>query len=186
MYFNYALYASRYLIFIWNPNFITRILSDYIHGVIKNWYTSQIKDPELAGKLIPKYPMGCNRITPSDEYIATYNKPFVKLVTDKIETFTKHGIQTVDQTEYKLDTILFATGFDVLKTADPYKTVTSSGKLLKDIFGDTPMAYLGCAHPELPNYWYLLGPGTGLAHNTIIYMIECQVKLIWPYLQLIL
>jgi hypothetical protein len=28
-----------------------------------------IKDPAVAEKLIPKYPLGCKRITPSDTYL---------------------------------------------------------------------------------------------------------------------
>ena len=72
--------------------------------------------------------MGCKRITPSDDYVAAYSKPCVKLVTDKIETFTKDGIRTVDQTEHKFEAVLFATGFDLLKTANPFTIIGTSEK----------------------------------------------------------
>ena len=37
-------------------------------------------------------------------------------------------------------------------------------------------ANFGITHPEFPNLFVLLGPGTGLGHNSIIFMIECQVN----------
>ena len=38
--------------------------------------------------------------------------------------------------------------------------------------------YLGICHPNYPNFYWLLGPGTGLGTNSIIFMIECQVLLL--------
>ena len=117
------------------------------------------------------------RITPSDEYLETYNKPFVKLITTSIDTFTKEGNKTNDKKAYKVDTIIYATGFDVLGSWKLMDQVGADEKNMKGVYGDTPMAFKGCTHPNLPNFFYLLGPGTGLAHNSAIYMIECQVKL---------
>ena len=44
-----------------------------------------MKDPELIEKLIPEYDMGCKRITPSFNYLQTFNRDNVKLVTDPIK-----------------------------------------------------------------------------------------------------
>ena len=46
---------------------------------------------------------------------------------------------------------------------------------LKDEWQDAPNAYKGITYPGYPNTFFLLGPGTGLGHNTVVYMIECQV-----------
>ena len=48
--------------------------------------------------------------------------------------------------------------------------------------------YLGICHPNYPNFYWLLGPGTGLGTNSIIFMIECQVLLShgWLFLLLVL
>ena len=35
-----------------------------------------VKDPELAKKLIPTYPIGCKRITPSDTYLKVNKQKF--------------------------------------------------------------------------------------------------------------
>jgi len=47
---------------------------------------------------------------------------------------------------------------------------------ISELWGDTPGAYYGITLPQCPNYFMLLGPGTGLGHNSIIYMIECQAN----------
>ena len=39
----------------------------------------------------------------------------------------------------------------------------------------TNSGYLGICHTNYPNFYWLLGPGTGLGTNSIIFMIECQV-----------
>ena len=145
--------------------------------MIKQFYASKVKDPEVRRKLIPHYPIMTKRITPSDEYLETYNKPFVKLITQSIDTFTKEGIKTDNTIEYKVDAIIYATGFDLLAPWKLMDQIGADGMNMRDVYGDTPMAFKGCTHPNLPNFFYLLGPGTGLAHNSAIYMIECQVSL---------
>ena len=165
---------TLYWILFCKPNILTSWLSGMMHDLARKWYKMNIDDPDMLKRLTPKFPMGSKRVTPSDEYIATYNKPFVHLITEKIETFTENGIRTADQKEYKLDTILFATGFNMIKNANPFEIYGVDEKPLREIFEDTPQAYLGCTHPNLPNFFFLNGPGTGLGHSSMIYMIECQ------------
>ena len=47
---------------------------------------------------------------------------------------------------------------------------------MQDQFKVQPCAYLGITVPNFPNFFYVLGPNTVLAHSSLIYMIECQVK----------
>lgn len=164
-----------FVVLLCKGNFITQFLSDAAHKFFRNLYSSSINDPELARKLTPTYSLGCKRITPSDEYIKTFNKPFVHLVTDPIEQITKEGIKTKEK-EYNVDTIVYATGFDVLKSSKPLEYSGWKGKSLAEDYDDTPMAYLGISHPLMPNFFSLVGPGTGLGHSSMIYMIECQVN----------
>ena len=46
---------------------------------------------------------------------------------------------------------------------------------MRDQFESQPCAYLGITVPNFPNFFYILGPNTVLAHSSLIYMIECQV-----------
>ena len=160
-----------------------------------------VNDPEIAKKLIPSFEVGCKRVTPSNEYLQSYNRDNVTLVTEGIDCITEDCIKTKDGTEYEVDTIVFATGFspiDSLKAFDAYglngfldnsdscekvqinghvvNTDQTNGKInLRDEWDDSPNAYKGITYPGYPNVFFLLGPGTGLGHNSVVYMIECQV-----------
>lgn len=72
---------------------------------------------------------------------------------------------------HECDVLVFATGFRVGFTSFP---VYGRGGLLQLQWGDTPRAYLGISTPHVPNYFWVLGPNTGLGHNSMTYMIECQ------------
>jgi len=164
----------RFRIIFTTGSWLTRKLSAWVHGEVREFYRMAVKDQDLAKKLIPKYDMGCKRITPSDTYLKAFNKENVHLVTDGIAEINETGIKTVDGKQHDVDTLLYATGFDLPKTADPFKQVGLNGKILSETFGDCPYGYMGLSHCEQPNFFWLLGPGTGLGHNTIIFMIECQ------------
>ena len=46
---------------------------------------------------------------------------------------------------------------------------------LKDCLDQNPCAYLGLTVPDFPNFFFIFGPNTVLAHSSVIWMIECQV-----------
>jgi cation diffusion facilitator CzcD-associated flavoprotein CzcO len=43
---------------------------------------------------------------------------------------------------------------------------------------DGPEAYLGTSIANFPNFFMIAGPNTGLGHNSMIYMIESQLRYI--------
>ena len=45
-------------------------------------------------------------------------------------------------------------------------------------------AYLGIAVSGFPNFFMLLGPNTGLGHNSVVLMIEAQVRYVMSALKL--
>ncbi|AZQ34346.1 NAD(P)/FAD-dependent oxidoreductase [Streptomyces cyaneochromogenes] len=75
-----------------------------------------VEDPETAEKLKPWYRYMCKRPTFSDTYLQTFNRPGVTLVdtadTHGVECITENAV-VVGGTEYEVDCIVFATGFDV-------------------------------------------------------------------------
>ena len=153
--------------------------------LITKYYQKAVKDPELCKKLIPKYEFGCKRVTPSNHYLQSYNRDNVSLVTDKIKCFTENGIQTDDGKIHEFDAIVYCTGFDLLanaKTVDVYGRKAAGqengGQTMEDVWKDHgyPNAYKGVCSPGFPNSFSLLGPGSGLGHNTILFMIECQIS----------
>jgi cation diffusion facilitator CzcD-associated flavoprotein CzcO len=50
---------------------------------------------------------------------------------------------------------------------------------------DGPEAYLGTSISDFPNFFMMAGPNTGLGHNSMIYMIESQVRYIADCLQVL-
>ncbi len=56
------------------PNSISNIFFLFQNMIVKGM-KKVVKDPELAEKLVPKYPVGCKRITPSDTYLKV---PYIK------------------------------------------------------------------------------------------------------------
>ena len=70
---------------------------------------------------------------------------------------TRRGIKTADGTEHELDTILYATGFDLEASLRAF-TQTGTGK--EDNMQEwkkSPYAYKGITHPNHPNFFILLG-----------------------------
>jgi hypothetical protein len=47
--------------------------------------------------------------------------------------------------------------------------------LLRDHWGSEPRAHCGVSISGFPNLFILMGPGTGLGHNSAVYMIEAGI-----------
>ncbi|MGE5695738.1 MAG: flavin-containing monooxygenase [Candidatus Sericytochromatia bacterium] len=135
-----------------------------------------VKDRELRRKLTPRYRIGCKRGLFSSTYYDAVANPKTTLVTEGIARLTSDGIVTTDGTERKVDVIVYATGFHV---SDSYKYVQIkglNGEDLVDRFNrEGPIAHRGTAVADVPNAFMLLGPNTGLGHNSMVYMIESQI-----------
>ena len=74
-----------------------------------------VKDPATAAALKPWYRQFCKRPCFHDEYLETFNRPNVHLVdTDGkgVEAANARGV-VANGTQYDLDCLIFATGFEV-------------------------------------------------------------------------
>ena len=149
-------------------------------GLLKKFISYQVKDPALVKKLTPDYTLGCKRILISNKWYPTFNRDNVELVTDDIARFTEDGIVTKDGKERKLDTVILGTGFIV----DPriymknFELRGLGGHTVAEDWKASPTAYYGITTANYPNMYMLVGPHTGLGHNSIIFMIEAQVDYI--------
>ncbi len=137
-----------------------------------------VKDPALRARLTPDYTMGCKRILMSNDYYPALARPNVEVITDAIRQVTPTGIVTADGVERDLDAIIFATGFAVHNYVGPVRVAGRGGLLLGEVWRDSPEAYLGTTVPGFPNLFVIVGPNTGLGHNSMIFMIECQARYI--------
>jgi cation diffusion facilitator CzcD-associated flavoprotein CzcO len=136
---------------------------------------AQVADPELRAKLEPNYRIGCKRILISDSYYPALQQPNAELVTDAIAKITPRGIVTADGVERELDTIVLGTGFYVSDPPFAELIHDSAGRSLTEAWAGSPQAYLGASVHGFPNMFMLVGPNTGLGHNSIVFMIESQL-----------
>jgi cation diffusion facilitator CzcD-associated flavoprotein CzcO len=138
-----------------------------------------VTNPELRRKLTPDYVMGCKRVLLSNDYYPTLARSNVEVVTNDIREVTPEGIVTADGARYLADVIICGTGFQVNDVPAPFGMLGVNGADLNQQWQrDGPEAYLGTAIANFPNMFMIVGPNTGLGHNSMIYMIEAQVTYI--------
>ncbi|HEU5283659.1 MAG TPA: NAD(P)/FAD-dependent oxidoreductase, partial [Burkholderiales bacterium] len=134
-----------------------------------------VRDPDLRTKLRPSYTLGCKRVLPSNDFYPAIQRDNVELVTGGIERVESDAIVTRDGARHAVDAIVLATGFTAAEAGAPFRTIGLDGADLDAHWRNGPHAYLGTSVAGFPNLFLLLGPNTGLGHNSMIYMIESQV-----------
>jgi cation diffusion facilitator CzcD-associated flavoprotein CzcO len=141
----------------------------------KRHIAEQVPDPELRAKLIPDYRLGCKRVLGSDSWYPALTQPNVDVVTAGIAEVTESGIVDADGVHHPVDTIIFGTGFHVTDMPFAEHVRGRDGRALADHWQGSPQAHLGMAVSGFPNLFMLLGPNTGLGHNSVLLMIEAQI-----------
>jgi len=135
----------------------------------------QVPDPELRAKLTPRYRIGCKRILISNDYYPALMRDNVDVVTDTIAEVRPHAVVTADGTEHEVDTIIFGTGFHVTDIPIAERIRGRGAATLAETWQGSMQAHLGTTVAGFPNLFILLGPNTGLGHNSVVFMIECQI-----------
>ncbi|MFG1791789.1 flavin-containing monooxygenase [Nocardia sp. NPDC049149] len=141
---------------------------------VRRWMRNQVDDPVLREKLTPKYGLGCKRPSMSNDYLKTFNRADVSLVTDSIERITERGVRTVDGVEHEIDVLVCATGFKLWdRGAVPPFPVRGRGGMELGAFWDAHrfQSYQGVSVPGFPNAFTITGP-YGFVLGSYIWMIE--------------
>jgi cation diffusion facilitator CzcD-associated flavoprotein CzcO len=136
----------------------------------------QVPNPELRAKLTPDYTIGCKRIVPSNDWYPAITKPNVEVVTSAVTEVRPDGVVAADGTRHEVDTLIFATGFYVTQMPFARCIRGRDGVSLCDLWQGSPQAYRGAAVPGFPNLFWMIGPNTGLGHNSMVFMIEAQLN----------
>ncbi|WP_248963483.1 flavin-containing monooxygenase [Sphaerisporangium perillae] len=153
--------------------------------VAERHLAAQVPDPALRARLTPDYTIGCKRILLSDDYYPTLCRDNVELVTDHITEIRPHSIVDATGREHPVDVIIYGTGFKVTEALAEQRIVGRNGMKLQEAWRDGIQAYLGTVTAGFPNLFFLLGPNTGLGHNSVVFMIEAQVRYIMSCLRLL-
>ena len=136
----------------------------------------QVRDPALREALTPRYRMGCKRILLGSDFYPAMQRRNAQLVTSPIARVVSDGVQTADGEHYPLDVLVLATGFHAADAMAPFPVQGRYGAELNTVWRDGARAYLGCTVPGFPNLFLLVGPNTGLGHNSMVLMIESQLR----------
>jgi cation diffusion facilitator CzcD-associated flavoprotein CzcO len=136
-----------------------------------------VKDPELRRKLTPDYVMGCKRVLVANDYYPALTQDNVEVDTDGIREVTEHGIVDENGVEHEVDAIIYGTGFHVTDAFDYLDITGLDGRdLSKDWRDNGIQTHLGITVAGYPNLFFLLGPNTALGHNSVVFMIESQIR----------
>jgi cation diffusion facilitator CzcD-associated flavoprotein CzcO len=161
------------------------LLNRLVERQCRAFLAQEIPDPALRQKLTPAYPAGCKRILVSDDYYAALRRPDVTLETTPIERIEARGIRTRDGRLHEADVIVAATGFRPFDITNYVSITSRHGQALRDVWRDRIEAHRTLMVPGFPNLFLLLGPNSGLGHNSVILMIEAQVRYVLKSLALL-
>lgn len=167
----WAAFESQFPIFAGRAGFWSRYAARKSTQLMR----AQIDDPALQEALIPDYPFGGKRILISDDYYAALARDNVDVVTSRIDHLSRNAVATSDGRDHRVDTVIFATGFQTTSFLAPMEIRGLGGRSLDTEWKDGAEAYLGISVASFPNFFMMYGPNTNLGHNSIIFMIECQV-----------
>jgi cation diffusion facilitator CzcD-associated flavoprotein CzcO len=89
----------------------------------------------------------------------------------------EHSIVDGNGVEHEVDAIIYGTGFHVTDAFDYLDVIGRDGRDLAKQWRDNGLStYYGITVAGFPNLFFLLGPNTGLGHNSVVFMIESQIR----------
>jgi len=142
-----------------------------------------VPDPVLRKKVTPEYRAGCKRILISDDYYPALQRPNVELMTDGITEIRPHSVVTATGREIPADVIVYGTGFKATEGIVPVKVYGVNGREIGEAWSDSVEAYLGTSVAGFPNFFFVIGPNTGLGHNSMVFMMESHYDYIMGALE---
>ncbi len=146
---------------------------------VRDHVAEVVEDPETAEALKPWYNFLCKRPLYSDDFLQAFNKPNVHLVDTEgrgVERITAGGL-VANGREYELDTIVFATGFDV--GAPPhkvgeYEVFGRGGLTLDEKWQDGVVSVHGTKLTGFPNFFIVGAAAQGIAIFNYTSVLEIQ------------
>ena len=140
----------------------------------------RVKDPAVADLLCASsHPFGTKRLCADTGYFETYNLDHVELIdlnATPITSITPEGIETSDRL-HRVDTVVFATGFDAMTGALTAIDIMGRDKsLLREKWADGTRSLLGVAVAGFPNLFTITGPGSPSVMINVVAAIEQHVE----------
>jgi cyclohexanone monooxygenase len=162
----------------YNDLILNQAANDTAADFVREKIAAIVKDPAVAALLQPTtYPIGTKRICLDTDYFETFNRDNVTLVDLRaapIERITPDGVRA-GATEYPLDAIVFATGFDAMTGSFGRIDIRGRGATLNAKWAEGPKTYLGLMVADFPNMFMITGPGSPSVLSNMMVSIEQHV-----------
>jgi cation diffusion facilitator CzcD-associated flavoprotein CzcO len=172
--------AARSSIYLFRELFLLPFrhlwLAGQIERLARRHLERSVADAKLRAKLSPDYSIGCKRILISNDYLPSLTRPNVEVVTEGIAEVRSHSIVDCSGKERPVDAIILGTGFQVTDPPLAGHIRGREARTLSQVWAGSPQAHVGTTVTGFPNLFILLGPNTGLGHNSVVYMIEAQIE----------
>jgi cation diffusion facilitator CzcD-associated flavoprotein CzcO len=144
-----------------------------------------IPDPDLRAKLTPGYVMGCKRILLSSDFYPALTRPNVDVVAAGLAKVDGSLVTGQDGSTFEVDAIIFATGFHTVDMPIAERVFGADGRSLAESWHGDMRALRGTTVAGFPNLCLVIGPNTGLGHNSMVHIIESQLNYILDYLNVL-
>lgn len=156
---------------------VNEIAAEFVRGKIRD----TVEDEKTANALCPRdLYIGTKRLCSGTRYYETFNRENVTLVNVKdqpIDGITARGVRLADGSEYELDVLIFATGFDAMTGAmNKINPVGRNGVALRQAWAEGPRTYLGLCVAGFPNMFVITGPGSPSVFSNMVTSIEQHVE----------
>ena len=167
-------------LFAYKDLLLNKDANDTASDFVRNKIRATVNDPETAELLCPdNHPIGTKRLILDSHYYEIFNQSNVKLVDVRsapIQEITPSGIKTTES-EYQLDAIAFATGFDAMTGAIKEIDVrVDGGTTIEEQWDGGPRTYLGLMVAGLPNMFMITGPQSPGVKSQMILSIEWHIN----------
>ncbi|HSM94495.1 MAG TPA: NAD(P)/FAD-dependent oxidoreductase [Rhizomicrobium sp.] len=129
-----------------------------------------VNDPNVAESLKPYYRQFCKRPCFHDDYLPTFNRPNVTLVDTQgrgVDRITENGV-VANGKEYKLDCLIYGTGFEVgtsYARRSGYEVYGKGGQSLTDKWKDGVSTFHGFFSRGFPNLFIVSNSQSGFTAN---------------------
>jgi cation diffusion facilitator CzcD-associated flavoprotein CzcO len=144
--------------------------------------TKAVADPGLRAALTPDYVMGCKRILLSSDYYPALARPNAQVIASGLARVEGSTLIAADGSTAEADVLIFATGFHTTDMPIATRVYGADGLSLAEVWGDDMRALRGTTVAGFPNLCLIIGPNTGLGHNSMIHIIEAQASYVVDYL----
>lgn len=151
----------------------------------RDFLEREVRDPKVRRKLTPDYAAGCKRRCISDDYLASFNRSNVHLVSEPVTQIEAGGIRDAEGKLHEVDVIIEATGFKPFDIHEYVEIRGRDGIRLQEQWRERVESYRTVMTPGFPNFFMLLGPNSATGHTSALIMIESQARFVTRCLRLL-